>query len=66
MNDDSILLDTQPSLIVSVPTSRSYEIRYRYQGDPGSILSSYYNFERELSVDSPLLLVRKYIIHYNI
>ena len=65
MNDDgSILLDASPSLISSMPKSKSYNLRYYYRGDD-SIRSSYYNLERELSVDLPLLLVSKlyYEVH---
>lgn len=57
-NDDgSILLDTSPSLIASMPKSQEYRIRYYYQNDDGSIATNYHNLERELSVDAPLLLV---------
>ena len=57
MNDEgTILLDASPSLIPTEPKSKSYEIRYRYQAN-NSILSSYHNLEREISIDLPLLLV---------
>lgn len=58
IDDGSVLLDTSPSLISSMPKSKSYEIRYYYRGDD-SIMSNYHDFERELSIDLPLLLVRK-------
>lgn len=60
IDDGSILLDTSPSLIASMPKSKSYEIRYYYRGDD-SIRSNYYDLERELSVDLPLLLVSLYM-----
>ena len=66
IDDGSILLDTSPSLIASMPKSKSYEIRYYYRGDD-SIRSNYYDLERELSVDLPLSLVSlNYCIIYRI
>ena len=62
IDDGSILLGTSPSLISSMPKSKSYEMRYYYQGDD-SVRSNYYNLERELSVDLPLLLVSKLLYH---
>ena len=61
------LMDTSPSLIVSDPQSKNYEIRYRLKRDTtipneagqtsDTIIPDYADFEGMLSIDSPTELV---------
>ena len=52
-------METFPTLIVSEPESKSYDISYRLQSD--TPIPNYNEFEGMLSIDSPTQLV-KYIV----